>query len=553
MTIPATSGAVPNYSAISGKTFLVVDDFQGVRDILTGILRNCGADDGGIFTAANGQQAIEALASTRFDMVLCDLNLGPGKNGQQVLEEAKHRKLIGPSCAWIMISAEKTAEAVAGAAEYRPDAYLIKPITEATLRHRLDSIWSRKKAFTEIDLAIQLRNYAKAIRLCDERLVFDKANASDLMRTKAELALASGNLGLARSVYEAILAERDVPWALAGLAKVHIQDSELEQAKALLEQALRDNPTYLEAHDLLATVLQSLGNLEAAAQFLEHAAQLSPNSVARQKMLGDVALRLGRLDSAERAFRKSVNLGEHSIHKTPDAYLGLAKACSAKSDSKEALRVLDQLRGTFDDENARMKALAVEGVVHHQSGNADKACQIARELDEKMTEGAFLPGNQGALDVARLFLATGAGDRAMTMLQDQVKNCPDDNALIEEVKEIFNNSEMAKQGSDMVETSRREGMEMMNRGVLLAHHGKYEDAIAAMRDARRAMPANTRVLFNLAYVIITRIQQMGSTPALAEEARNTLYTAEKLSPGQPRYMQLTSWLEAVLATVPESS
>lgn len=552
MAIPNAFGSKQANSGFSSKSFLVVDDFQGMRVILCDILRHCGADGNRIVTAANGKEAVDALTRTRFDMVLCDLNLGPGKNGQQVLEEAKYRNLIGPACAWIMISGEKTTDAVMGAAEYRPDAYLLKPVTVATMRHRLSSIWSRKEAFAEIDQAMRRRNFAKAIRLCDERLVFDKSNASELMRTKAELALASGYSGLARSVYEAILAERDIPWAMAGLAKVHIKDNALEQAKVLLEEALHDNPAYLEAHDLLASVLQSMGNMEAAAQSLERAAKLSPNSVARQKTLGDVALKLGQLDNAERAFRKSVSLGEHSILKTPDAYLGLAKTCSAKADCGEALRVLGQLGKMFDDETVKLKALAVEGTVHHQSGNAEKASQVTREIDVMMADNPLMQDSQCSLEVARLFLAVGEKDRAVAMLQNQVKNSPDDIALIEEVKEIFVTAEMAEQGAEIVETSRREGLEMMNRGVLLARDGKYEEAIAAMRNAREAMPANARVLFNLAYVIITRIERLGSTLVLAEEARNTLYAADKLAPGQSRYAQLSASLETALATAAES-
>ena len=90
----------------SNKTFLVIDDFQGMRTVLRDILRSMGVNPKLIATAANGNEAITLLAQTRFDGVLCDFNLGHGKNGQQILEEAKYRNLVGPSCAWVMITAE---------------------------------------------------------------------------------------------------------------------------------------------------------------------------------------------------------------------------------------------------------------------------------------------------------------------------------------------------------------------------------------------------------------------------------------------------------------
>ena len=85
-------------------------------------------------------EAIGLLRNHKYDVVLCDFNLGDGKNGQQLLEEAKITNLIGPACAWIMITAEKTTEAVMGAVEYQPDGYLLKPITAAQLQTRLKKI-----------------------------------------------------------------------------------------------------------------------------------------------------------------------------------------------------------------------------------------------------------------------------------------------------------------------------------------------------------------------------------------------------------------------------
>lgn len=542
MNTPFNASPAPD-ADFSRMKFLIVDDFQGMRTILRDILRSCGADGKLIATAANGKDAVEVLSNGKYDVVLCDFNLGPGKNGQQILEEAKIRNLIGPACTWIMVTAEKTSDAVTGTAEFQPDAYLLKPITEAVLRQRLAKIRAQKEAFSKIDQAMRRQDYARAIQHCDERLAFDKANASELQRTKADLAMKSGNLALAKQVFDGILAVRDVPWAKAGLAKVLVQGGERANAKALLEETIRESPTFLEAHDMLAALLKDMGEFEAAQQSLERATKLSPNSMTRQKNLGDVALKLGRLDNAERAFRKSVTLGENSALKSPDAYLGLAKTCSAKADPTEALRVLDRLGKTFDDEKVKRQALAVEGAVHHQSGNLKKALEIVGELDKNADE--FVLDGPGSLDVARLLLMTGNKEKAIALLQDQVKNSPDNEALLTEVKEIFVGAEMGEEGVHLVESSRKEGMEMMNRGVLLARDGEYEAAIEAMRVAREAMPANARVLFNLAYVILTRIQKSGSTQELLDEARRSLTTANQLSPGQSRFIQLSALLDAL--------
>ncbi len=528
----------------STRSFLVVDDFQGMRTILRDILRNCGANAKNIATAANGSEAVAQLAATQFDVVLCDFNLGKGKNGQQVLEEAKVRQLVGPACAWIMVTAEKTSDAVSGAAEYQPDAYLLKPITEATLRLRLAKIWAKKMAFAEIDRAVRQGNIAAALACCDERLRTDKANANDLLRTKCDLLLASGDLARARQAFETILAHRDVPWAKAGLARVLMQGGDYAGARTVLEETLAVNAAYLEAHDLMAKTLQAMGDLEAASAAIERAVRISPNSATRQKNLGEVALRLGKTDAAEKAFRRSVTLGEHSILKTADAYLGLAKACTANDRPEEALRALDQVDKTFDDETVRMQSLAVEGMVHHKAGNAGKAKEIAKKLAQT---AAASPGEtQLTLDTARLLLATGARDEAVALLQGEVRNAPENAALLGEVKDIFSAAAMADEGAALVETSRKDAMEQMNRGVLLAREGRHDEAIAAMRAAREAMPRNVRVLFNLTHVIVAKLQQDGGAdPVLIEEARGSLAAAHALAPGEARYATLKASLDTL--------
>jgi tetratricopeptide (TPR) repeat protein len=525
----------PTELDFSDKNFLIIDDFQGMLNMLRDIVRGCGGNLSAIETATNGKKAISLLERGKFDVVLCDFNLGAGKNGQHILEEAKYRELIGPACVWIMITAEKTPDVVTGTAEYLPDAYLIKPITEATLRMRLVKIWAKKQAFSEIDAAMARHDHGLAIRLCDERLAVDKANAADLQRLRCQLLLASGELDLARQGYAEVLGVRDTPWAKAGMARVLYQSGDFAEAKLLLEEVIGDNVAFLEAHDLLAKTLQATGEVEAAEEILERATRLSPNSVLRQKSLGDIALKLGKLDNAERAFRKSVALGENSVLKTPDAYLGLAKACSAKQNPEEALRVLGNLNKTFDREDVRLKSLAVEGLVHHQSGNLALASKAAKELGERMTASDIRPDSETAMEVARLLLATGDREKAMTLLQGEVKNSPDNTALLAEVQEVFNTANMGEEGARFVESSRQEAIDMMNRGALLARDGKLEEAILWMRNARQTMPSNVRVLFNLAQVILTRMNQLGIDADLAAEARDCLTTANRIAPGDRRF------------------
>lgn len=532
---------------LSGKNILIVDDYQEMRTILRDIFRNLGADVKKMHMVATGEEAIAILKKVQFDVVLCDLVLGAGKNGQQVLEEAKYLSLVDSSCLWVMISAEKAAEAVTGAAEFQPDAYLIKPVTEMSLCTRLEKIWVRKKAFAEIHQAIKRSNYDEALNLCDQKLVSDKVNTFDLLRTKCNLLGMTGELDRAQNLLEEILSKRELPWAKVALARIFLKKNEWDQAKTLLEETIELNPAYIEAHDLLAQTLQAMDDLTGANDVLERAIKLSPNSVMRQQNLGSLSLKTGKLENAERAFRKSIALGENSALKKADSYLGLVKVCGTKKNPDEALRVLGQLTKSFNGDDVRRRALAAAGIIHHQSGDVEKAAQIALELDQSLPNQDERPlTSEESLEVAHLLLVAGDKEKAIRLLQSEIKNNPENAALHKNVSEIFEQAGMQEEGSQLIESTRQEAMLVMNRGVLLVSKGQYEEALGAMREARAAMPANVRVLLNLAHVIIAYIQKNGAAPELVEEARNSLTAANELSPGEPRFKRLMASLNELV-------
>ncbi|MEJ6654952.1 MAG: response regulator, partial [Pseudomonas sp.] len=118
----------------SSKRFLIVDDFTDFRSALTGMLRQVGVGD--IDAAASGEDALALCRKKSYDVILHGYSLGKGKNGQQVLEELNHGKLITPHCIFIIISAENSQAMVMAALECEPDSYLTKPFNLASLQQR---------------------------------------------------------------------------------------------------------------------------------------------------------------------------------------------------------------------------------------------------------------------------------------------------------------------------------------------------------------------------------------------------------------------------------
>ena len=523
----------------ASKNYLVVDDFIGVRQLLREALRGIGARN--VDQASSGGEAIQQLSRIRYDVVLCDYNLGEGKNGQQVLEEARVRNLLLPSSVWMMVSAEKSVESVMGAAEHQPDAYLIKPITEGVLLTRLNRAWLKKQVFNEIDQAYAEKDYLRAARICDQRIEVDKLHEIELLRMKALLMLKAGEPGQARAAYERVLRQREYQWARAGLAKIRMANGEFEPARQIFQGIIAENRWYIDAYDQLAAAYQNMGMLEEACSILERAAQISPNSVLRQRNLGQVCLKLGNVGLAERAFRKSMAVGEYSVNKTADAYLGLARVCGLKNDTKEALQLLLLVHREFGDE-IQLRAKITEGLVYHESGDFRRARRAGDELEQMLADTPDRPDTPTCLEMATLLFAVGVKDSPVELLCYVIRNNHDNPLLQDEVQKIFDKARMGEEGYALIRASRKEASDLMNQGVLLWKTGKLAEAVQWMRDARAKLPNNMRILFNAAQILLSHLQQLGYDEGLASEAREVLRHVDQLQPGQQRFAQLMEQL-----------
>jgi tetratricopeptide (TPR) repeat protein len=526
----------------AAKNYLVVDDFIGVRQLLRESLRSLGARN--IDQASSGGEAMGLLTRIRYDVVLCDFNLGEGKNGQQVLEEVRVRNLLLPSSVFLMVSAEKSVESVMGAAEHQPDAYLIKPITEGVLLSRLNRVWHKKQVFRPIDQACADKDYLRAARLCDEALAASRVHEIELLRMKARLYEKAGDPGKAREAYERVLEQREYQWARAGLAKIRMANGEFEPARQMFQGVIAENRYYIDAYDQLALAYQGMGQAEEACAVLERAARLSPNSVPRQRSLGQVCLKLGNVAMAEKAFRKCIAIGEYSIRKTPDAYLGLARVCGLKNDPKEALQLLLAAQHEFSAEHPdiELRAKITEGLVYHESGDYRRARKAGDELEELLRARPERPDVPTCMEMATLLFAVGVKDAPVELLCYVIRNNHDNPLLLDEVQAIFDKARMGEEGAELIRASKKEASDLMNQGVLLWKTGKLGQAVEWMRNARIALPNNQRILFNAAQILVSHMQQLGYDEALAGEAHEVLLHVDRLLPGQQRFAQLMEQL-----------
>ena len=456
----------------------------------------------------------------------------------QILEEAKLRKFAGYSTIWIMVTAEKTMEMFMGAADTKPDDYLLKPVNEKILEARLNKIIEKKQSVDAIEKAVNANDYVGAISLCDEQIIKQSKNTADLLRLKSELLISIGEFADAKKLFEEVIAVRSVPWAKAGLGKVYFLSKDFFRAKEILEEVLYENRMYLEAADWLAKTYEALGDLKKSQQVLLDATELSPISSIRQKTLADIAHKNGDLELAQATYERVIKLDEHSFLKSTDAYTGLAKVLADKNSPEEALRVLNRCRREFkDDHEVRLHTALVQSMVHKKMGHLEEARLATREAEKLMGTLSGKVDANVTMGMAKALLQLGEKKKAYSLFEDVIKNNHENTSIVNQVEAVFEDEGLGTEGGDLIKKYIKEVIEINDKGVLLAREEKLNEGIKLLRKALSRLPSNTLFMTNLCGMLIGWMYENGRDDRLIYEARGLLERVRKMDPANKKYRE----------------
>src|SRR4051812_3441519 len=149
MTPPEENAAGTTVAPISsiastkqGRTLLVVDDDEGVREALSILFR----DSCEVILAENGRRAIEIAGQREIDAVILDIRM-PGMTGIAVLSKLKE---IDPATEVIMLTAHETLETARDALRLGACDYLSKPYSIDGMREVVNRALSRRAVSREI-------------------------------------------------------------------------------------------------------------------------------------------------------------------------------------------------------------------------------------------------------------------------------------------------------------------------------------------------------------------------------------------------------------------
>jgi CheY-like chemotaxis protein len=521
---------------------LIIDDFNNFRMTVGKMLAEFGCQD--VVSAVNGQVALKQCQDKSFDLVLCDYNLGSGKNGQQVLEELRHKKLLKREALFLMVSAESSMTIVLSAYDYAPDAYLTKPITGKTLQKRLDRLLTQRQEMLPVFQCLNNDRVDDAINISRQAINKGSRYSSTYQKMLGELFIQSEDFDAAEQIYKQVLEARALDWAQVGMARCKVGKGEYDTAIGWLNKIISDHPYCMQAYDVLAEVFGKMGDNVSMQKALESAVKVSPMSILRQTSLGQTAVKNNDASVAARAFNLSVKLGKNSCHDNINHHMQLGRASialfnegddKAQALAKESLRVLDNLGKNFDiDESLQTQTKMLKCQLLSKRGETRQATDLFSELSDSVDLKTDMITLDAELDWANTLVVLGKKLDADLFLTDLLDKYKDDQTALARIDQLL---------SEPVSDVNRKKVARLNKeGIGYYNEHDYKLAVDCFVRAKRLFPNHVGVHLNLVQALLAEIKEFGSSEEHLNTCVSALVKVEPIVDGQheqfSRFLQL---------------
>ena len=117
---------------------LVVDDYQTMVRIIRNLLKQLGFEN--VDDASDGSSAIAKMRDKKYGLVISDWNMEP-MTGYELLRQVRNEEEIAAT-PFIMVTAESKTENVVAAKKAGVNNYIVKPFNAATLKNKIDSVFT---------------------------------------------------------------------------------------------------------------------------------------------------------------------------------------------------------------------------------------------------------------------------------------------------------------------------------------------------------------------------------------------------------------------------
>ncbi|MCC2955549.1 tetratricopeptide repeat protein [Massilia sp. IC2-477] len=518
---------------------LIVDPSQGMRGSLQNMLNQTGISK--VESAVNASTAIKQLGKRSYDIILCEYDLGgpsgDGQDGQQLLEDLRHHRLITASTIFIMLTSEGVYDKVVSAAELTPTDYVLKPFTVEMLSSRIKRALERRTALLPVwQLAAQGKP-VDAIRACTTAAIASPRYALDFLRLKAELHVSVGEQREAAAIYRDVLAERPLGWAGLGLARTMVAQGQFEEARDTLEALVQANPRLMAAYDLLARCHEQLGASADAQKVLEEAVSISPHMVRRLRKLGEVAMENGDAEAAEKSFKQVVTKARYSEFRNPEDHVNLVKALVTRGDVAGAGGVIRDLERSMRG-NANVDACKAysNALLLEKTGNVSAAvAELSNAVSAARTSSGL--SSNLRINLAQACLEHQMDEQASNVMMT-VMHDTSSAVTVDEAMGVFVRAGRPDLADGMGQQLRAQAQILLGVADEKRNMGDVRGAVQTLLEALHMAPGNLQVMVAVAGGILRQVNELGWDHSLAEVADEQIERLRAMDPAHPRLAAL---------------
>ena len=529
---------------VSNKKALIIDDLPDMRSQLQMSLTSLGFEN--LHLASNIKDAMERIETNRYDVILCDYNLGESTNGQQFLEYLRTQNKLTRNCVFIIITAENSYERVVAAAECMPDDYLLKPFTAGQFLVRFERLLERQEVLRSIDQAQDNKNTHKVIAECNKILALKNKYYIDACKIKAVALMRIEHTDDAVQLYSEVLQLRELPWAQLGLARAQAKLGNMELSEEISQKLMQTNPQYVANFDFASEILMQDNKLEQALEVLKRAAENSPGNMNRTRHLTALAVANGDYAMAELLMSEAIQKHKHSPVREAADYALLSRALVEQGKTQEALASLKEAAKQFTDTSSAVVLAASNSIAHYKAGNLEEA---EAALNKALAEDTRLLPASVAASLAEACFTSGKDDVANAFLRQILQNNPDDLRLQGRVKMACTISgKSADESASLIQDSAKEIIKINNDGVRKAKAGEYQEAIELIVSAAERLPNNLQITSNAALILAVSFANSASK----DELLQCLQYRQKIidhNPAHPKLEQIDMMLKKAKAAV----
>ena len=295
-----------------------------------------------ISVAQSGEAALFKCQQTKYDIIFIDYNLGAGRNGRQLFEEIKERKLAPSSSISILVTGEAQSTMVVGALETVPDDYIVKPFSQNLLMQRVSKAWIKKQAFVPFYDYMDKGQYQNALAIIEKIIAKYPRYKAIAYKYKAEVLFQLKDYDRLEAYVDTLLEKKRINWALIYKAKALKGKEKYLESIRYAKEAVLQSKFSISAYDIITDCYLSTEEIEYAYEWVKQGIDKSPFSIARQYKFSAVAKLNKDFEASIKACNQVVDLTSNAFKKDYRHLLNhirnIIDICDLESDAQKKRR-----------------------------------------------------------------------------------------------------------------------------------------------------------------------------------------------------------------------